>query len=401
MLNPSKNEISTLSSDTLTEADSDSRLQVYIDCDPGNDDCFLLIMLLHLYKKHSDRLNIIGISASYGNASASNTLNNVTSMINIMNMGHYGISVYKGAEEGLANKGPLCYPIKIHGKNGMGDIKDLDIPDLSLTKGKITSTEMLRLFTEIKTSSATKQDKIIFISTGPFSLISRFILEKPALKHLIDKVIVMGGNFESERGNSNTLCTGEFNIFTDPDAANILFMDPFLKSKCIIFPLNITHKAILDSKQIKMFSESKRKNKEITATKRSFLKLLEKFSEFYKLSADNSNHQFDKGPPMHDILTIMPVIEYLNAEKNLNWSFKELDFVVETEGKEIGKTHILNSPAKSKSLTTNTDENENSLIDHKQERCLVLYDMNFDVFWGYFQKVFDEIDHETYVSDRK
>lgn len=397
----SKNEISFLSSDTLAEADCDQRLHVYIDCDPGNDDCFLLIMLLHLYKKHSDRLKIIGISASYGNASVSNTLNNVTSMINVMNMGNYGINLYKGAEEGLAHKGPLSYPIKIHGKNGMGDIKELDNPDLSLTKGKITSTEMLRLFKDIKSHSDTKQDKIILISTGPFSLISRFILEKTELKSLVDKVIVMGGNFENERGNSNSLCSGEFNMFTDPDAANVIFMDPFMKSKCIIFPLNITHKAILDHKQMKMFSESNRKNKEITATKRSFLKLLEKFSEFYKTSADNSNHEFDKGPPMHDVLTIMPVIEYLYAEKNLNWSFKELDFVVETEGSEIGKTHILNSPGKSKTLIKNTDESAASLIDYKQESCLVMYDMNFDVFWQYFQKVFDEIDHETYVSDRK
>ncbi|OBA26345.1 nucleoside hydrolase [Hanseniaspora valbyensis NRRL Y-1626] len=402
---------SSSSSSTLNSDDS-KKLHIFLDCDPGNDDCILLVILLQLFKNYPNRLNIIGISASYGNSSVQNTLKNLTSMINVLSMGKYDINIFSGAEEPMVSNEQSFFPTNIHGANGMSDLKELDKPNLAFCKGKITSKELLRLFNEVKSNELTQNDKIIFISTGPFTLISRFIIEKPNLKKLIDKFIVMGGVFEDERGNCNSKMTGEFNIFNDPDAANTLFMDPIMKQKSIIFPLNITHKAIFDQKQMKIFSESSRKDKEISELKKSFLKLIQKFSLLYTSSKDNEKHQFDKGPPMHDVLTAMPIIEYLigngnDFENKTNWEFKEIDFMVEVEGNEISKTHIFTKNSILKTLETENEKdntkNINStknLIDYKQESCVVLYNMNFNLFWKHFQLTFDQLDQENYESKR-
>mgnify|MGYP003365810514 FL=1 len=409
--NYSSSSSSSSSSSTLS-SDNSKKLHIFLDCDPGNDDCILLVMLLQLFKNYPNRLNIIGISASYGNSSVQNTLKNLTSMINVLSMDKYDINIFSGAEEPMVSNEQSFFPTNIHGANGMSDLKELDKPNLAFCKGKITSKELLRLFNEVKTNELTQNDKIIFISTGPFTLISRFIIEKPDLKKLIDKFIVMGGVFENERGNCNSKMTGEFNIFNDPDAANTLFMDPIMKQKSIIFPLNITHKAIFDQKQMKSFSESSRKDKEISELKKSFLKLIQKFSLLYTSSRDNEKHQFDKGPPMHDVLTAMPIIEYLIGNDNdfdhkINWEFKEIDFMVEVEGNEIGKTHILTQNLNLKTLKTENEkeneknkDNSNNLIDYKQESCVVLYNMNFNLFWEHFQLTFDQLDQENYESKR-
>ncbi|KAL6927844.1 hypothetical protein ACO0SA_004467 [Hanseniaspora valbyensis] len=402
---PSSSSSSSSSSSTLNSDDS-KKLHIFLDCDPGNDDCILLVMLLQLFKNYPNRLSIIGISASYGNSSVQNTLKNLTSMINVLSMDKYDINIFSGAEEPMVSNEQSFFPTNIHGANGMSDFKELDKPNLAFCKGKITSKELLRLFNEVKTNELTQNDKIIFISTGPFTLISRFIIEKPDLKKLIDKFIVMGGVFENERGNCNSKMTGEFNIFNDPDAANTLFMDPIMKQKSIIFPLNITHKAIFDQKQMKIFSESSRKDKEISELKKSFLKLIKKFSLLYTSSKDNEKHQFDKGPPMHDVLTAMPIIEYLigndnDFENKINWEFKEIDFIVEVEGNEIGKTHILTKNSNLKTLKIeNEKDNTKNLIDYKQDSCVVLYNMNFNLFWKHFQLTFDQLDQENYESKR-
>ncbi|XBW36564.1 hypothetical protein QEN19_002139 [Hanseniaspora menglaensis] len=290
-------------------------------------------------------------------------------------MASYEISIYKGAEAPLIPNEQFYTPLSIHGGNGLADVQEIDKPNLSLSKGKITAKELLRLFEGIKEKEETKDDKIIFMSTGPFTLIAELIMDRPKIKTLIDKFIVMGGTFENEGGNCNSLMTAEFNIFSDPNAANTVFTDPIMKKKSIIFPLNITHKAILDKNQILRFSESSRKDKQITAVKKAFLKLIHKFTELYSSSEDNIQHKFDSGPPMHDVLTIMPIIDYLlesNNANNTEWSFKEIDFMVEIEGERIGETHIFNSDLKLKSLNDSKYQATSYLLDYKQTYWVLL-----------------------------
>ena len=71
---------------------------------------------------------------------------------------------------------------------------------------------------------------------GPLTNLALAIKLEPKLPSLLKKLVVMGGTTE---GKGNQGCSSEFNFYTDPEAASIVFksfeQEPATKPKLILF----------------------------------------------------------------------------------------------------------------------------------------------------------------------
>jgi len=84
---------------------------VWLDCDPGVDDTFAIILAIY-----HPSLKLIGLSSSTGNSHSLNTATNILKILNKFNK--LDIPVIKGSDH------PLClnkyeYAEEYHGQNGL------------------------------------------------------------------------------------------------------------------------------------------------------------------------------------------------------------------------------------------------------------------------------------------
>jgi uridine nucleosidase len=68
----------------------ESKVTLWLDCDPGLDDTFAII-----YAAHSKDINLLGISTSPGNTSLRNTTQNALDVL--YNIGRKDVPVYTGS----------------------------------------------------------------------------------------------------------------------------------------------------------------------------------------------------------------------------------------------------------------------------------------------------------------
>lgn len=92
----------------------ENQQNLWLDCDPGIDDTFALILACH-----EPKLNLIGVSTSNGNSSIEHTTANCLKVLNAINK--LDIQVIKGSIH------PYCYQreedlhktIQFHGPTGL------------------------------------------------------------------------------------------------------------------------------------------------------------------------------------------------------------------------------------------------------------------------------------------
>jgi inosine-uridine nucleoside N-ribohydrolase len=90
------------------------KISVWLDCDPGLDDTFAILLL----GKHKG-FNFIGLSTAAGNTSLDNTTKNALNVL--YNIGRNDVPVIRGSEKLVFGK--ENYPGKIHGEGGLGGVK--------------------------------------------------------------------------------------------------------------------------------------------------------------------------------------------------------------------------------------------------------------------------------------
>lgn len=86
--------------------DSQDKIKIWLDCDPGLDDTFAII-----YAGHSQKINLYGISTSPGNTSLANTTRNALDIL--YNIGRKDVPVFAGSNTLI--KGEMKLGEYIHG----------------------------------------------------------------------------------------------------------------------------------------------------------------------------------------------------------------------------------------------------------------------------------------------
>ncbi len=178
---------------------------LFLDMDPGIDDAAALMMI----SAYNNKWKIAGISALSGNVEVEKTAENALKIADIIGL---ECDVYKGASRPLIKKAHAAY--KIHGRDGLGDSQLKHFSKrLSDEYGPVAMIK-----------AAKKYVNIWVLATGPLTDIAIATILEPNFPKMIGGLVVMGGAFNLNKyGGGNQTRYAEFNIWADPEAADIVF----------------------------------------------------------------------------------------------------------------------------------------------------------------------------------
>ncbi len=195
-----------------------NKRKIIIDTDPGHDDT-LAIMLL----EKSGLFDIKAITTVAGNSGIQNTNNNARYILDLIKS---KTPIYSGSAKPLKRK---LIQANVHGSTGLAGAK-------ITKKEKLTGDAVQKIIDIVRKNP--KQISIVVI--GPETNIAKAFIKDPALPSLIKELVIMGGAI-SVPGNKNMVA--EFNIFVDPDAADIVFRADVKK---ILIPLDVCNDIFLN-----------------------------------------------------------------------------------------------------------------------------------------------------------
>ncbi|WP_440893083.1 pyrimidine-specific ribonucleoside hydrolase RihA [Aeromonas dhakensis] len=193
-------------------------LPVILDCDPGHDDAIALILALA-----SPELKVLAVTTSAGNQTPDKTLNNALRILTLL--GRDDIPVAAGAPKPLARE--LIIADNVHGESGLDGPK---LPDPAFAPVSMTALELMaRCLRE-------SPEPVTLVPTGPLTNIALLLAAHPELKSKIARIVLMGG----AAGAGNWTPAAEFNIYVDPEAADMVFKSGIPITMC---GLDVTHQA--------------------------------------------------------------------------------------------------------------------------------------------------------------
>jgi inosine-uridine nucleoside N-ribohydrolase len=180
-------------------------MKVILDVDPGIDDAIALLIALN------SATNIAGITTVHGNVEVEKTTWNVVRILQALDK---QITVARGASKPLVKR-PV-HSKHIHGNDGLGNCK------LPVEKARTSVLNVKEFWQNILPVS--RKREITIVATGPLTNIAALLEKYQSYSNKIEKIILMGGVYglvKSVRGNVTPLA--EFNIYCDPEAADIVF----------------------------------------------------------------------------------------------------------------------------------------------------------------------------------
>lgn len=202
---------------------------VIIDCDPGHDDALALLLAAH-----DPRLLLLGVTTVAGNQTLDKTTRNALKILALA--GVADVPVAAGCDRPLV--GDLAVADDIHGSSG------LDGPDLDVPVAEVADVHGVELMRRLIVGSA---EPVTLIATGPLTNVALLLRRHPEVMPRVRRIVFMGGS--TDRGNTTPY--GEFNIVTDPEAADMVLRSGL---PLTMIGLNVTHKVLATSEIIAEFS---------------------------------------------------------------------------------------------------------------------------------------------------
>ena len=199
-----------------------AKTPIIIDCDPGQDDAIMLMMAF----AHRDTLDILGICTVAGNVPVDKTTRNARIICEIC--GHTDIPVHAGYAAPLKRK--LITAVEVHGEEGMNGV-DIYEPEMPVQEKHAVNFL-------VDTLRASNDGEVTLIVTGPMTNIAAAFSQAPGIKKKVKEIILMGGAL---REGGNVTPSAEFNIFADPDAAQIVYKSGV---KTVSIGLDVTHRVL-------------------------------------------------------------------------------------------------------------------------------------------------------------
>lgn len=204
--------------------------KVILDTDPGIDDT-MAMLLAHA----SDRLDLIGITTVFGNATIENATRNA-----LFVKQKFGLTanIAMGTDTPLVVEAgePTTF---VHGNNGLGDIEippgDYGIADSRTAQEFIIDTLMAH------------PGEITLIAVGRLTNLALALQKAPEIAGLVKEVIVMGGAFGHHGHSGNVTPFAEANIIGDPNAADLVLTSNW---PVTIVGLDVTQKTIMTTQYL-------------------------------------------------------------------------------------------------------------------------------------------------------
>lgn len=214
-----------------TGDDHMARRKIIIDTDPGQDDAVAILLALG----SPDEIEVLGICAVAGNVPLDLTARNARIVCELA--GRSDISVYAGCDEPLSR--PLVTAEHVHGKTG------LDGPSLPGPSMPLEDKHAVEFI--IETLKSGREGTVTLCALGPLTNIATAFRNAPEIVEKVEEIVIMGGAY-FEVGNITP--AAEFNIYVDPQAADIVFRSGV---PLTVMPLDVTHKALVTTPRNEAF----------------------------------------------------------------------------------------------------------------------------------------------------
>ncbi|MCE8524238.1 nucleoside hydrolase [Ruegeria pomeroyi] len=197
--------------------------KIIIDTDPGQDDAVAILLAL----ASPDEIEVLGITAVAGNVPLPLTAKNARIVCELA--GRPDVPVHAGCDAPIARK--LVTAEHVHGKTG------LDGPDLPEPTMPLQDAHAVDFI--IDTLRAHAPGTVTLCPLGPLTNIATAFTRAPDIVTRVQEIVLMGGAY-FEVGNITP--AAEFNIYVDPEAADIVFKSG---APIVAMPLDVTHKALV------------------------------------------------------------------------------------------------------------------------------------------------------------
>jgi purine nucleosidase len=196
--------------------------KIIIDTDPGQDDAVAILLAL----ASPQELDVLGIVTVAGNVNLAKTTKNACKIVELA--GRPDVPIYAGCDRPI--RGALVTAEHVHGPSGLDGP---DLPEPAVGPQPLRGVDFL-----IDTLRAAEAGAITLCTLGPLTNVATALTRAPDLAERVGEIVMMGGAY-FEVGNITP--TAEFNIFVDPEAADIV-----LRSGIAItmHPLDVTHGAL-------------------------------------------------------------------------------------------------------------------------------------------------------------
>jgi purine nucleosidase len=205
--------------------------KIIIDTDPGQDDAVAILLAL----ASPEDLEVLGIVAVAGNVPLPLTQKNARIVCELA--GHPETKVFAGCDAPISRK--LITAEHVHGQTG------LDGPPMADPTMPLQDQHGVDFI--IETLRSEDAGTVTLCPLGPLTNIATAFDRAPDIIEKVQEIVLMGGGY-FEGGNITP--SAEFNIYVDPEAAEIVFKSGV---PITMMPLDVTHKALTNKARIDRF----------------------------------------------------------------------------------------------------------------------------------------------------
>ena len=208
-----------------------SARKIIIDTDPGQDDAVAILLAL----ASPEDIDVLGVVAVAGNVSLPLTQKNARIVCELA--GKTDVPVFAGCDRPM--KHSLVTAEHVHGKTG------LDGPQMADPTMPLQDRHGVDFI--IDTLRTEPAGTVTLCPLGPLTNIATAFQRAPDIIDRVQEIVLMGGGF-FEGGNITP--AAEFNIYVDPEAADIVFRAGV---PLVVMPLDVTHKALTTPAHVAAF----------------------------------------------------------------------------------------------------------------------------------------------------
>jgi inosine-uridine nucleoside N-ribohydrolase len=244
--------------------------RVILDCDPGHDDAMAILLAAA-----SPSIDLVAITTVAGNQTLAKTTLNARRVCGMA--GITGVPVAAGCERPLVRE-PIVAET-IHGASG------LDGPEWEVEPVEVDPRDGVDVIVETGMRGG-----LTIVATGPLTNVATALEREPALVARLEQIVVMGGAI----GIGNWTPAAEFNIYADPEAAQLVFDSPV---PVTLVPLEVTHLALATPEVMARITELG------TRVSRLTVDLMVFFEETYRRVFGFAH------PPVHDPCAVAVLID--------------------------------------------------------------------------------------------
>ena len=177
--------------------------RLILDTDGGVDDAQALLLLIAAGRAPH------AVTTTFGNVSLEAATRNVLATLAVAGA---AVPVHTGAAQPLAQDWIDAH--HVHGEDGLGGA-----PRPART-AEVAGSDAVGFLVSTLSAAAASADRVDLLMIGPLTNLALALQRAPGITGGIGRLVIMGGTVH---GRGNVTPAAEFNIFSDPEAAAIVF----------------------------------------------------------------------------------------------------------------------------------------------------------------------------------